>query len=31
LSSGKGNILSRVESIKELGIKANKRLKIEEE
>ena len=31
LSSGKGNILSRVENIKELGIKANKRLKIEEE
>jgi DNA recombination protein RmuC len=29
LSSGKGNILSRVESIKELGIKTNKRLKID--
>jgi DNA recombination protein RmuC len=31
LSSGKGNLLSRVESIKELGVKTAKRLKIEEE
>ena len=30
LSSGKGNILSRVEGIKELGVKTAKRLKIEE-
>ena len=30
LSSGKGNLLSRVEGIKELGIKTTKRLKIEE-
>ena len=31
LSSGKGNLLSRVEGIKELGVKTAKRLKIEEE
>ena len=30
LSSGKGNLLSRVEGIKELGVKTAKRLKIEE-
>ncbi len=30
LSSGRGNILSKVESIKELGVKTAKRLKIEE-
>ena len=30
LSSGKGNIVSRVEGIKELGVKTAKRLKIEE-
>ena len=29
LSTGKGNILSRVESIRELGVKTTKRLKIE--
>ena len=31
LSSGKGNLLSRVEGIKELGVNTAKRLKIEEE
>ena len=31
LSSGKGNLLSRVEGIKDLGVKTAKRLKIEEE
>lgn len=30
LSSGKGNLLSRVEGIKELGVKTAKRLKVEE-
>ena len=31
LSTGKGNILSRVESIRELGVKTAKKLKVEEE
>ena len=31
LSTGKGNILSRVESIRELGVKTAKKLKTEEE
>ena len=31
LSSGKGNLLSRVEGIKELGVKTAKKLKIEAE
>ena len=30
LASGKGNLLSRVEGVKELGIKATKQLKVEE-
>ena len=31
LSSGKGNLLSRVEGIKELGIKTSKQLSVSEE
>ena len=31
LSTGKGNLLSRVENIRELGVKTSKKLKIEEE
>jgi DNA recombination protein RmuC len=31
LSTGRGNILSRVESIRELGVKTAKKLKVEEE
>jgi DNA recombination protein RmuC len=30
LSSGKGNLVSRVENIKDLGVKTAKRLKIED-
>jgi DNA recombination protein RmuC len=30
LASGKGNLVSRVEGVKELGIKATKQLKVEE-